>query len=203
MPQTGIKVLAGMVGRGDVLSERQLQDWVGHHVRMRNLSEQMQVGNLQIRSFSADHGFFATLPHEVLVLRNDTNQATVNNVDLLLTFDEDDSFTKEFGLEYEPKTNPTKAIIRGTPGESVFNIMMWTYWDPSGSGSRRNGIRINGGAWGAMAQINESSGNTTIVSSSFTRILVSHADELEFSGFQNSGGGLNMYSAHVGIFRVR
>lgn len=143
------------------------------------------------------------LPHEGVIIRNDNDQTSTNNVDLLLTFDETDSFTKEFGIKFSPATSPTKVIIKGIPNKSIFFIQMFVYFTGNATGVRRCGIRINQGTFGALMQVAPAGASQTVVNASFIRIISSVADELEFSAFQTSGGDLAINSAHVAVFRLK
>jgi hypothetical protein len=161
-------------------------------------------GFTQFDHIEVGTGRFEILPLEGAILRSDTAQSVEHDTDSPLTFDEADSFSAAHGLKYSPATSPTKVILSGIPGKSVYTIHVLIYWAANATGVRRIGVRVDGGTWGALQQVNAATGgHQTILSAIYTHPQTAANQELEFQGFQTSGSALDVTTAHVAVFRLR
>lgn len=203
MPQTDIKRLAKKIGAGIQLTDREQSDWVDWHSRMRHMSEQLQAGNMQFRNFSADHGFFTTLPHEAAAFYTINDTTVPDSEDTTIIFDATKSGGSwQHGLIKDLSTFDRISVV-GVPGESVFLFCGHLSFNANATGRRSVAIKTGSGAFVSIAALPSiGAGGNTTVPFIYMREATQADDHFKVQAYQDSGGDLGV-SGQLAVVRLR
>lgn len=130
-------------------------------------------------------------------LRRTSNQSISNTTTAAISWDTEDRDDATF---WAVSPNPTR-ITFGSAGWAICSAQV--RWASNASGKRLTEWRINGSSYYHLDDIpNLSGANDPGQTTSFAHYF-SASDYLELTVWQNSGGALNLSSAHIGVMQIR
>lgn len=141
-------------------------------------------------------------PRETARVRRSTNQSFTTSVEAAVTFDTVDF---DFGGYYSAGSPTRFTIPSDGRGNRIYLISGYGVWAANSTGIRSLTARLNGTTDLGQSGI-PATGNTRRQSYSIV-VALSEADYVELTGFQSSGGNLNLetsgsHAPHFSIVRV-